>query len=237
MCEKKSPSTKFLSYAELYQAALQYQSTFELFGLTRGSFVILLISKPRKLIPLWWGCVLQGIVPTIVAKALSYKEKSGIAEKLYHVWKTLNRAAIFTDDIPKDIKQMQKFYPEFRSAQVISTSSLHTEQASGTPLTDPSPNDLLFLQLSSGSTGAPKCIQELHSRVIAHILSSSQANNYSHSDRTMNWIPMDHVVPILTFHLKDTFLGCSQHMVDVSIVLSDPLNWLKLMTEHKDHDQ
>jgi len=44
---------------------------------------------------------------------------------------------------------------------------------------------------------------------------------------------MEHVVPILMFHLKDTFLGCSQHMVDVSVVLSDPLNWLKLMTEYK----
>ena len=226
-------SAKFLSYAELYQAALQYQPELELFGLTKGSFVILLISKPRKLIPLWWGCVLQGIVPTIVSKALSYKEPSGIAEKLYHVWKTLNRATIFTDDLPEDIKQMQNFYPEFKGAEVISISTLLTEQAPGTAPIDTSPNDLLFLQLSSGSTGAPKCIQELHSRVVAHILSCSQANNYSHSDRTLNWIPMDHVVPILMFHLKDTFLGCSQHMVDVSVVLSDPLNWLKLMTEYK----
>ena len=99
-------------------------------------------------------------------------------------------------------------------------------------LDNSSPNDLLFLQLSSGSTGAPKCIQELNNRVICHIISSTHANNYSHTDRTLSWIPMDHVVPILTFHLKDTFFGCSQHMVDVSIVLSNPLNWLRLITEY-----
>ena len=227
--------THFMSYAELYQSALQYKSAFELFGLTKGSFVILLISKPRKLIPLWWGCVLHGIVPTIVAKALTYKEISGKTEKLHHVWKTLNQATIFTDDFPEDIKNLQQFYPEFQNAKVVSLSAVEANKIRGVcdvMLDNSSPNDLLFLQLSSGSTGAPKCIQELNNRVICHIISSTRANNYSHTDRTLSWIPMDHVVPILTFHLKDTFLGCSQHMVDVSIVLSNPLNWLRLITEY-----
>ena len=228
-------STHFMSYTELYQSAIQYKSAFELFALTKGNFVILLISKPRKLIPLWWGCVLHGIVPTIVAKALTYKEMSGKTEKLHHVWKTLNQAIIFTDDLPEDIKSSQQFYPEFQNAKVVSLSTMEANKMAEVCDVMPdnsSPNDLLFLQLSSGSTGAPKCIQELNNRVICHIISSTHANNYSHTDRTLSWIPMDHVVPILTFHLKDTFLGCSQHMVDVSIVLSNPLNWLRLITEY-----
>ena len=228
-------STHFMSYTELYQSALQYKSAFELLGLTKGNFVILLISKPRKLVPLWWGCVVHGIVPTIVAKALTYKEISGKTEKLHHVWKTLNQAIIFTDDFPEDIKKLQQFYPEFQNAKVVSLSTMEANkmpEVCDAILDNSSPNDLLFLQLSSGSTGAPKCIQELNNRVICHIISSTCANNYSHTDRTLSWIPMDHVVPILTFHLKDTFLGCSQHMVDVSIVLSNPLNWLRLITEY-----
>ena len=226
----------FLSYTDLYEAALHYQIRLKIQGLTKGCFVILLISKPRHLVPMWWGCALHGIVPTIVAKAVSYKEYSGTAEKLYHVWTTLNHACIITDEAPEDIKQLAVFCPDFRNAQVIALSSLQC-----IPISDehhptvvlPSPDDLLFLQLSSGSTGAPKCIQELHNRVIAHILSSSKANNYSSEDNTLNWIPMDHVVPILTFHLKDTYLGCNQHMVETSLVLSDPLVWLKIISEFK----
>jgi len=228
---------KFLSYADLYEAALRYQISLKMQGLTKGCFVILLISKPRNLVPIWWGCALQGIVPTIVAKAVSYREYSGTAEKLYHVWTTLNHACIITDEAPEDIKQLAVFRPDFTNAQVIALSSLQCMQISdelhSIAILQPSPDDLLFLQLSSGSTGAPKCIQELHNRVIAHILSSSRANNYSSEDNTLNWIPMDHVVPILTFHLKDTYLGCDQHMVETSLVLSDPLKWLRIISEFK----
>ena len=43
----------------------------------------------------------------------------------------------------------------------------------------------------------------------------------------------DHVVPILTCHLKDVFLGMNEYQVKTQYVLSDPLNWLRLMDKYR----
>jgi len=146
---EESQQINFLSYADLYKADLDYKTGLDMQGLKKHSFVILLISKPRKLIPIWWGCVLIGIVPTIVAKAVSYREYLGTAEKLYHVWTTLNHACIITNEAPEDIKLLSAFCSDFNNAQVIALSSLQCAQTSDTPATtlQLTPNDLLFLQL------------------------------------------------------------------------------------------
>src|SRR4030095_14868275 len=95
------------------------------------------------------------------------------------------------------------------------------------------PDDVLFLQLTSGSTGIPKCIQIPHRGVVAHIHGGKEFNGYSAEDVSLNWLPMDHVVPILTCHLKDVYLGCEQVAVATNLILADPLAWLDLIEKHR----
>ena len=42
-----------------------------------------------------------------------------------------------------------------------------------------------------------------------------------------------HVVPMLTFHLKDVYLGCTAVQVPTSEVIARPLLWMQLVEEHK----
>ncbi|OLQ14077.1 Protein strawberry notch-like 1 [Symbiodinium microadriaticum] len=62
----------------------------------------------------------------------------------------------------------------------------------------PSPEDVAFYQLSSGSTGVPKCIQIAHRGVVAHVQAEAQFCGYGPDDIHVNFLPLDHVVPILT---------------------------------------
>ena len=68
-------------------------------------------------------------------------------------------------------------------------------------------DDVLFLQLTSGSTGVPKAIQITHRGVIAHVRGSQIVCGYQPGETSLNWLPFDHVVPMLTFHLRDVYLG------------------------------
>src|SRR5690606_37130958 len=95
------------------------------------------------------------------------------------------------------------------------------------------PDEVVFFQLTSGSTGVPKAIQETHGAIIAHIHGSSQFNGYTSEDVSLNWLPMDHVVPILTYHLKDVYLGCRQIQVPTRMILAEPLAWLDLIEKYR----
>ena len=115
---------------------------------------------------------------------------------------------------------------------VLSISALRQHEPA-VELHATSPDDVVFIQLSSGSTGVPKCIQITHQGVIAHIHSSAQFNHYTPKDISLNWLPLDHVVPTLTYHLKDVYLGCEQLEVATSIIIGNPLKWLSLMADYQ----
>ncbi|CAK9004222.1 Polyketide synthase PksJ (PKS) [Durusdinium trenchii] len=88
-------------------------------------------------------------------------------------------------------------------------------------------------ELSSGSTGIPKCIQIAHRGVVAHIQGEAQFCGYDSSDVHVNFLPLDHVVPILTVHCCDVYHGCEEIQAEVAYVLSDVLRWLQLVDEHR----
>ncbi|HXO39971.1 MAG TPA: AMP-binding protein, partial [Thermoanaerobaculia bacterium] len=95
------------------------------------------------------------------------------------------------------------------------------------------PDDVVFHQLTSGSTGIPKCIQETHRGIIHHIEGSRLFNGFTSDDVDLNWLPFDHVVPTLTCHLKDTYLGLRQVQVRTEAVLAEPLLWLELLETYR----
>ena len=60
--------------------------------------------------------------------------------------------------------------------------------------------------------------------------------DYSSSDITCNWLPFDHVVPMLTYHLADVYLGRAAVQLPTSDVIAEPLLWLRTMAvQHVTH--
>ena len=57
--------------------------------------------------------------------------------------------------------------------------------------------------------------------------------DYSSSDITCNWLPFDHVVPMLTYHLADVYLGRAAVQLPTSDVIAEPLLWLRTMAARR----
>ncbi|EOD08800.1 hypothetical protein EMIHUDRAFT_57768, partial [Emiliania huxleyi CCMP1516] len=101
-------------------------------------------------------------------------------------------------------------------------------------LPGPTSSDVLFYQLTSGSTGVPKVIPETHAAVIHHIRSTAQGCAALPGEETsLNWLPFDHVVPILTYHFADAYLGRAAVQLPTDEVIADPLAWLRSLAAHR----
>ena len=95
------------------------------------------------------------------------------------------------------------------------------------------PGDAAYAQLTSGSTGRPKCILETHGAIIFHIRSSAQQAGHSPGDVSLNWLPLDHVVPIITCHCADVYLSRNAVQVPTHCILRDPVRWLRAMHQFR----
>ena len=222
----------FQSYPTLLEEACRVLAGLRAKGLKPGSRAILQLQSLADHFSSFWACVLGGITPVNVAVASSYAERNAIVSKLYNVWKLLEHPAVIASDhLVSPLCELERLFPG-EKFKILSVGELKNHSATD-EIYESKPEDLVFFQLTSGSTGVPKCIQQSHQSIIAHIHGSGQFNGYSPNDVCLNWLPVDHVVPTLTYNLKDVYLGCQEIQVETNLILSDPLRWLDLIEKYR----
>ncbi|MEH1850170.1 MAG: SDR family NAD(P)-dependent oxidoreductase [Nostoc sp.] len=223
---------QFQAYTSLLDEAKRILNGLRNQGLQPGQRVILQIESLRDYFSTLWGCILGGIQPVTVAVAPTYTEKNAVINKLYNTWKLLDYPCILASD--SLIESLENLRSLLALPELKISSLAELRNYSATSEFYPSrPDEVAFLQLTSGSTGVPKCIQETHQGIIAHIHAAKQFNGYETEDICLNWLPIDHVVPLLTCHFKDTYLGCQQIEVETAVILTNPLKWLDLIEQYR----
>ncbi len=201
-------------------------------GLHAGDRVLLQVASLADHLVAFWGCVLGGITPAAVAIAPTYEVPGGVTAKLHNAWELLGRPAIVASArLAPPIRGLAALYP-MPGLVVLPVEDLR-EHSPVERHHEGRPEDVAFLQLTSGSTGVPKCIQVTHRGILRHVHGVTRFNGYHAGNVWLNWLPFDHVGPILTVHLKDVVLGCSEVQVETERVLADPLAWLDRMAEHR----
>ncbi|SUP03195.1 Polyketide synthase PksJ [Legionella maceachernii] len=221
----------FQSYGSLYQRALHILSGLQARGLKPQNKIILQIPNLADHLAVFWAAILGGIIPVTVAIPPNYSKSNAVVEKLLHVWLLLEQPLLISGQANQvEVAQLTELYPGM-DFKVETVEQLEYPTASEL-IYSAKPTDVVFYQLTSGSTGKPKCIQETHRGIIAHIHGSSQTNGYRKEDICLNWLPLDHVVPILTYHLKNVYLGCTQIEVLTELIIAEPLLWLDLIEKH-----
>ena len=253
--------TRFDTYAGLLAAARNQLGGLQKLGLSQGSTCVMQISDMRSHIHALWGCILGGIAPVNISIPRVYEPRNGIVQKLLGLIETLEAQHVLasTPNV-EPLRHLLRTNAEGRDTAVHDLARL---DASAPAVSEPHirSTDILFYQLTSGSTGRSKCIPECHCAVISHLRHSIAHCGYSYSgcgssgcgadgqdaaqgnangqheaatcqDTSMNWLPFDHVVPMLTFHLCDVYACRRAFQVPTAEVLSEPLLWVRVLAEY-----
>ena len=196
----------------------------------KGAPVILVIDDIGHYLVHFWGAILAGCKPLTIAFPGLMELENPLITKMIHACTALQGALILTDG---DVNLL---------GELLSVASVANVQLAAIDSSYPSidisrladSDELVaFYQLSSGSTGVSKCIPITHKGINHHILANCQAYQYRADGKSLNWIPMDHVVPLLTFHIRDVLMGRDQVQVDTKTILEDPLYWFELLEQEQ----
>jgi amino acid adenylation domain-containing protein len=220
------------TYASLLEESKSILNGFYQSGIKPHDIVILQIQNLKDYFPVFWACLLGGITPITVTIPPIYAEGNNAFNKLLHTWELLQRPILLVSDHLIESLSTIKNSLQMADLNIIPIGRLRNYQPTEN-IYQSLPEEVAFFQLTSGSTGISKCIQETHQGIIYHIHGSKQFNTYQADDISCNWLPVDHVVPILTYHLKDVYLGCQQIQISTNDILVDPLKWLDLIEKYK----
>ncbi|MEN2990860.1 SDR family NAD(P)-dependent oxidoreductase [Tistrella sp. BH-R2-4] len=220
-------------YDALLAAARGRLGALQATGLGAGDRAVLVFADLALHLETLWACILGGIQPVTVA--VPQAADDAVLAKLVNTHTHLStgdrRPAVLTSaDVATRLASLTA-EAGMAALPLLAIDRL-AATGDGRPHV-PAPDDVAVIQLSSGSTGTPKCIPITHRGVIAHIWGQVAAFGHQPDDVSMNWLPLDHVVPMLTCHLKDTVLGRLQIQAPTAAVLADPLLWLDLIERHR----
>ncbi|EQD56965.1 AMP-dependent synthetase and ligase domain protein, partial [mine drainage metagenome] len=63
------------------------------------------------------------------------------------------------------------------------------------------PEDIAFIQFSSGSTSEPKGVVLTHANIIANARGVSEVTGFNEHDVSLSWMPLTHDMGLIGFHL------------------------------------
>ena len=227
---ERDGTTRDRSYAELYASARAALASLRAAGMRPGDLVILQTAGIDATVRAFWASVLGGFVVVPVADVEGADPKSPSAVRLRSALRLADHPVVVTTRDRVETVEATCQSLEAPRARVVDLDA-HGAADATTPHTA-LPSDPVLLLLTSGSTAAPKAAMLTHRNILSMSKGISRLNDYHRDQVSLNWMPLDHVGGLVMFHVRDTFLGCTQIQTATDFVLADPLRWLELMDRY-----
>jgi acyl-CoA synthetase (AMP-forming)/AMP-acid ligase II len=222
----------FLPYRELWHSALCALSTLRAAGLREGDALVLQFVNVRQLLVAYWACLAGRIVPV----PLTFADPSGHADKLFAVWRTLERPWLATDADGFCVRLRALAQQPDDHATCAAMQARLLRLPMQTECAEPAavrPDDIAFIQFSSGSTGAPKGVMLTHANLLSNIGDILASAEVTPRDMFLSWKPITHDFGMIAFHLAPIVARCSQVRLATDAFVWNPALWLAATHRHR----
>ncbi len=215
-------SVESITYRSLLDSAANAARDLISLGVRVGDVVIIIQPHGRDLITGFFGALMCGAVPSILAFP---------SEKLDPQCYARSLAALIDVTGPSALITNQVFEGEVRDVLSESGSSLRIllsedfsagqeDDFMSLPGVDLSPDDVALLQHSSGTTGLQKGVALSHHSILTHVERYTEKVQMDAQDVVVSWLPLYHDMGLIAGFLMPVLLGAA-------LVLLSPLEWVR----------
>ncbi|MDE2450492.1 MAG: non-ribosomal peptide synthetase [Gammaproteobacteria bacterium] len=218
-----------VSYGELHARALGILYHLQRLGARRGDKLILFLGSNEQFIDAFWAALLGGIVPVPVALGISDEHR----HKLLRIARKLGKPFIYTER--RSLERIGAFAAQADESEIFAglrsraflVDDLDDISRAGQPY-QARPDDVAFIQFSSGSTSEPKGVVLTHGNIIANARGVAEAARFSPDDISLSWMPLTHDMGLIGFHLIMFYSRVHAHLMPTELFIRRPLLWLTL---------
>lgn len=215
-----------ISWAEFSRKVQGYAAALQNLGIQPRVLVILAHTQNLESIYAFWGAMLMGAIPsmfpTLTEKLDPEIYMSSMAQLVAH---SDAKAVLTTDEFASELGKVVGC-PVYGSRDLFvgvgakdSTADLGTLATHISPSVT-RPNEIAFLQHSSGTTGLQKGVALSHEAVLNQLASYSDALSLNENDVIVSWLPLYHDMGLIAGFLLPLVQG-------IPLVLMSPFDWVK----------
>jgi acyl-CoA synthetase (AMP-forming)/AMP-acid ligase II/acyl carrier protein len=220
-----------IRFPELWDRALVLLGSLQARGMRPGDELVVFSRSNLNFVVAYWAAILDGIVPVPVAVGISDEHRF----KLFRILAQLERGTLFTEmDLLQRLMDFSKSQGmDDITATLESRSVLMNDVTPGDSgvVHEASPEDLAFIQYSSGSTSDPKGVCLTHANLCVNIRAIIEGAHWTEDDRSLSWMPLTHDMGLIGYHLSVLAAGMSHAVMDTNVFVRRPLLWMLKASE------
>ncbi len=217
-------------FSELRSDALDWAYRLIARGVKPGDRIALIAETAPEFCSLFFGTVYAGAwpiplpLPTSFGGAQSYIDQLGVqlksADPLMLVY-------------PPMLANLAGAAAEAAGVPGLDWSSFGQEEATAVGLPKASPDDIAYLQYSSGSTRFPHGVVITHHALLSNLAAHSHGMKIGDGDRGVAWLPFYHDMGLVGCLLSPVANQMSADYLKTEDFARRPLAWLDLISRHE----
>ncbi|PLK24456.1 fatty acyl-AMP ligase [Novosphingobium sp. TH158] len=220
---------KVYPYAQLREDALTTARRLIASGIGKGDRVALIAETGPEFAALFCGAVYAGAWPVPLPLPTSFGGKENYIEQLVVQLQSSDPKVLF---FPAEIAEMAGAAATRQGCEGKAWEDFANEPAPDCALPQASPDDICYLQYSSGSTRFPHGVAVTHEALLNNLSGHSHGMKLSQGDRCISWLPWYH-----DMGLVGCFLSLIANQISVDYLKTEdfarrPLAWLDMISRN-----
>jgi fatty-acyl-CoA synthase len=185
--------------------------------LTKGDTVALVLPENHEFVLSFLGASVGGFVPVPVYPGATFKVTGHYVESLAHILVAARAKVVICNQRNLETVRMLKERPETKDVVILVAETDFLGEAPPFERPNVTPDDLCFLQFTSGSTSKPKGVMIRHRNLVANTTAflGPSGLNRTPDDLGVSWLPLFHDMGLIGFVLGTL-------IVDLPVVLFRP---------------
>lgn len=225
---------RYLSYDAMRSEAGRRAAHFQSVGLRRGDRLALAVADGPEFVLGFLGAVLAGVVPVPLFPPSSARAADRYRDTVAGVVASSGARALLTNEAGRSMLQ-----PALQTVsgleRILTTETAFSEAAPDFQRPDITPDDLCFLQYTSGSTAQPKGVRISHRNLVANASAflGPEGLGRRSDDLGVSWLPLFHDMGLIGFVLAPLVFDIPVVLLSTSAFGRDPRIWLRTIDTYR----
>jgi len=217
------------TYADLRDDSLKHARRFVALGIKPGDRIALIAETGAEFAACFFGAVYAGAWPVPLPLPTSFGGREAYVDQLSVQLGSCDPTLFL---FPPELAE---FGSEAAAKGKISArdwATLSSIEPASTELPSAKPDDIAYLQYSSGSTRFPHGVAVTHEALLANLCAHGKGLHVQDSDRCVSWLPWYHDMGLVGCFLSPMALQMSVDYLKTEDFARRPLAWLDMITRN-----
>ena len=204
------------TWSDLRDGSARYAAFFQQRGVKPGEVVLIILGHSPELFHAFLGAMRMGAIPSFLPCVTSKQDPELYWTSHRKLFERIGEGTLLTypDNFEKARKQTSGL--PWRIIDATAAAAVGPEDFSEVAI---SPDQIAFLQHSSGTTGLKKGVALTHRAVIRQVTSYAAALELNEDDRVVSWLPLYHDMGLIACFLLPL-------ITRTPVVMIDPFEWV-----------